>query len=151
MVVDGKRGEVVVGLALAAFGVTLAALAWRMPAGSMSLPGPGFMPSAVGILLALTGLACVASTLAAKDAPGTVNLGGLNAWGALAMLAVAALLFEPLGAPLTLALTMTALFRLAGGYSLVRCAIFGLIAAALAWLVFTRLLGVGLPAGVLPL
>ncbi|HEY7382855.1 MAG TPA: tripartite tricarboxylate transporter TctB family protein [Beijerinckiaceae bacterium] len=151
MVVDRRRGEVVVGLALVAFGVTLTALAWRMPAGSVSLPGPGFMPSAVGILLALTGLGCTLRTMTANDAPGTVSLGRLNAWGALATLAVVAFLFEPLGAPLTLALAMTALFRLAGGYRLVRCALSGVIAAAVAWLVFTRLLGVGLPAGILPL
>ena len=151
MVVDRRRGEVIVGLALAAFGVTLTVLAWRMPAGSVSLPGPGFMPSAVGILLALTGLGCAMRTLLANDAAGTVNLGGPAAWGALAALAIAAFLFEPLGAPLTLALAMTALFRLAGGYALLRCALFGAIAAAVAWLVFTRLLGVGLPAGILPL
>jgi hypothetical protein len=151
VVVGRKPGEVVAGLALAAFGAALTALAWRMPAGSVSLPGPGFMPSAVGILLALAGFGCVVRTLLAQDAAGTVNVGGLNAWGTLAMLAVAAFLFEPLGAPLTLALTMTALFRLAGGYSLVRCAIFGVVAAAAAWLIFTRLLGVGLPAGLLPL
>ena len=151
MVVDRKRGEVFVGLALAAFGVTLTALAWRMPAGSVSLPGPGFMPSAVGILLARTGAGCIVRTMAAKDAAATVNLGKLNAWGALATLAVAAFLFEPLGAPLTLAFAMAALFRLAGAYSLVRCVVFGVIASAVAWLVFTRLLGVGLPAGILPL
>ncbi|HEX2726469.1 MAG TPA: hypothetical protein VHN20_11670, partial [Beijerinckiaceae bacterium] len=118
MVVDRRRGEVFVGLALAAFGVTLTVLAWRMPAGSVSLPGPGFMPSAVGILLALTGLGCAMRTLLANDAAGTVNLGGPGAWGALATLAIAAFLFESLGAPLTLALAMTALFRLAGGYAL---------------------------------
>ena len=151
MVVHGKRGEIAVGLALAAFGITLTALAWRMPAGSVSLPGPGFTPSAIGVLLALTGLGCAARALLAENAASTVSLGGLNTWGALATLAIAALLFEPLGAPLTLALTMTALFRLAGGYSLMRCAAFGLVAAAVAWLVFTRLLGVGLPAGILPL
>jgi putative tricarboxylic transport membrane protein len=149
--VDRKRGEAVVGLALAAFGAMLTALAWRMPSGSVSLPGPGFMPSAVGILLALTGVGCAVRTLVATDAAGTVNPGGLKAWGALATLAIAAFLFEPLGAPLTLALAMAALFRLAGGYSLLRCAMFSVIAAAVAWLVFTRLLGVGLPAGVLPL
>ena len=109
------------------------------------------MPLALGILLALTGLGCVASTLVAKKAARTVELGGLKAWGALATLGIAAFLFEPLGAPLTLAVAMTALFRLAGGYSLVRCATGGLAAAAVAWLVFTRLLGVGLPAGLLPL
>jgi hypothetical protein len=86
-----------------------------------------------------------------RSAPDTVDLGALKASGALVTLAIAALLFEPLGAPLTLALTMATLFRLAGGYSLVRCVIFALIAAAVAWLVFTRLLGVGLPAGILPL
>jgi putative tricarboxylic transport membrane protein len=150
MSVDGRRGEALVGLVLTVFGIVLAALAWRMPAGSVSLPGPGFMPSVLGILLALVGAGCVARGLMAKEAPRRIDLGGLKAWGALAALGVAAFLFEPLGAPATMALAMAALFRLAGGYSPVRCAVFGMTASVVAWLVFTRLLGVGLPPGILP-
>ena len=151
MTVEAGRGEALVGLALTVFGVVLAVLAWRMPAGSVALPGPGFVPSALGVLLALVGAGCVARVLAANTAPRPIYVGGLKAWGALATLAAAAFLFEPLGAPLTLALAMAVLFRLAGGYSLVRCAVAGAVASAVAWLVFTRLLGVGLPPGILPL
>jgi len=150
MVVDARRGEAVVGLALTVFGIGLAFLASRMPAGSVSLPGPGFMPSAVGILLALVGIGCMAGALLPTDAARTINLGGVKAWGGLATLALAAFAFEPLGAPLTLSVVMAVLFRLAGGYSLARSAVFGCTASAMAWLVFTRLLGVGLPAGILP-
>ena len=151
MSVEAGRGEALVGLALTVFGIVLAVLAWRMPAGSVSLPGPGFMPTALGVLLALVGAGCVARALVASAAPRHMDLGGLKAWGALVTLAVAALLFESLGAPLTLALAMAALFRLTGGYSLVRCAVYGAAASVVAWLVFTRVLGVGLPPGLLPL
>src|SRR5687767_10083551 len=120
MVVDARRGEAAVGLALALFGIGLAFLAARMPAGSVSLPGPGFMPSALGVLLAIVGFGCAASALLSKDATRTINLGGLKAWGALATLAVTAFAFEPLGAPLSLSIAMAVLFRLAGRYSLVR-------------------------------
>jgi hypothetical protein len=151
MTVEAGRGEALVGLALTVFGVALGVLAWRMPAGSVSLPGPGFMPAALGVLLAFVGVGCVARALMANAPPRQIYVGGLKAWGALATLAAAAFLFEPLGAPLTLAVAMTALFRLTGGYSLVRGAAYGAAASIVAWVVFTRLLGVGLPPGVLPL
>jgi len=41
--------------------------------------------------------------------------------------------------------------RLLGGYGLLRCGLLGIAASAVAWSVFTRVLGVGLPAGILPL
>ena len=147
-----RRGEVAVGLALAGLGIAVAVLAAGMPGGTLALPGPGFAPAAVGVLLAIVGLGCAIRALVPTDAPDApLRVGTSAVWGSLLTLAATAVAFEPLGAPLTLAAAMAALFRLIGGYSALRCLGYGAIAAAAAWIVFARLLGIGLPAGVLPL
>jgi putative tricarboxylic transport membrane protein len=149
--INAKTGEAALGCALGLGGIVLAVLAARMPAGTVALPGPGFVPLAIGVLLALVGAGCAVSAWVERSRAERISLGGLKAWGALAVLAVAAFAFEPLGAPITLGLAMAVLARLIGGYGLLRSALFGVLSSAVAWLVFTRLLGVGLPAGLLPL
>ena len=49
MPVDARAGEAAAGAALALTGVALAASAAGMPSGSLALPGPGFVPLAVGM------------------------------------------------------------------------------------------------------
>jgi hypothetical protein len=151
MALNARTGEAAVGVVLTAFGVALAALSARMPGGTLSLPGPGFVPMAVGALLAVVGAACALTAWRARSGAPQIGLGGMRAWGALGTLGGVALAFEPIGAPISLSLGMVVLARLLGGYGVVRCLLFGLISSAVAWLVFTRLLGVGLPAGLLPL
>lgn len=148
MNVSSRTGEAVLSLAIGALGAVTAVLGARMPLGSLSLPGPGFFPAAVGALLAASGVACAITALA-RDAAAPVSLGGWKSWTTLLVLVAAALAFEPLGAPLTLALMLAILFRILGGHSLLRAGAYGILASALAYLIFTRLLGVGLPAGVL--
>ena len=151
MAINAKTGEAALGCTLGIGGIVLAVLASRMPAGSVALPGPGFVPTAIGVLLAIVGAGCAVSAWSERSRPERVGLGGAGAWGALAILAAVAFAFEPIGAPITLALAMTGLARLLGGYGLLRSALFGVLSSAVAWPVFTRLLGVGLPAGLLPL
>ncbi len=150
MALSAHRFETAVGLALAGLGVALAVAASQMPKGTVALPGPGFVPLAIGVLLTFAGLGCAGRALAAST-PETVGLGGLRVWGTLATLVGVGFAFEPLGAPITLALAVTLFVRLLGDYSIARSAMIGVIASAAAWLVFARLLGIGLPAGLLPL
>lgn len=148
MHVPSRMGEAALSLVLAGLGAAVAMGGGRMPLGTLSLPGPGFFPLALGALLALAGAAWAAVTLA-RGSSEPVSLGGWRPWSTLAVLATAALAFEPLGAPLTLALMLAALFRILGDLGLARALGYGVVASAVAYLVFTRLLGVGLPAGAL--
>ena len=148
MAVTQRSGEAAVSFALAAIGAAVAGMAARMPLGSLALPGPGFFPVAIGVLLALCGLACAGRAILV-DGRDTVSLGGWRPWSTLAVLAAAAFAFEPVGALLTLAVALAALFRILGAYAPWRCAAYGIAAAAVSYVVFTRLLGVGLPDGLL--
>ena len=151
MAVDARTGETAAGVALALTGVALAAAATGMPSGNLALPGPGFVPLAVGVLLALAGAGCAVSARGRQRGTDAVALGGLRVWGTLGTLALAALAFEPVGAPLTLAAALAALFGLLGGAAPARSLALGVAASGAAWIVFSKLLGVGLPAGLLPL
>jgi hypothetical protein len=148
MAVSERAGEAGVSLALAGGGLAMAVMGARMPLGSLALPGPGFFPVGLGVLLALCGLACA---LRAGIAGGRelVPLGGWRPWSTLGVLALAAFAFEPAGAVPTLAVMLAALFRILGGYAAWRCLAYAVAATAGAYLVFTRLLGVGLPDGLL--
>src|SRR5688572_16889602 len=110
MALSAHRFETAVGLALAGLGVALAVAASQMPKGTVALPGPGFVPLAIGVLLTLAGLGCAGRALT-SGSPETVGLGGLRVWGTLATLVGVGFAFEPLGAPITLALAVTLFVR----------------------------------------
>lgn len=148
MAVIERTGEAVVSLALFGLGAAVAVQGARMPLGTLSLPGPGFFPTALGVLLAVCGLACAGRALL-LGGRGRVSLGGWRPWSTLLVLALSALAFEAVGAPLTLAAMLAALFFILGRQPLWRCFAYGILASALAFLLFTRLLGVGLPEGLL--
>lgn len=148
MAVIERTGEAVVSLALFGLGAAMAVQGAHMPIGTLSLPGPGFFPTALGALLAVCGLGCAARALLLGGSE-SVSLGGWRPWATLLVLAVSAFAFEPVGAPLTLAAMLVALFLILGRQPLLRSVAYGILASALSYFLFTRLLGVGLPEGLL--
>lgn len=147
-----QRGvEVAVALALGALGAAIAAGAWRLPAGDGSAPGPGFAPLALGIGLALAGIAAgTKALLATPRAPADEEEGaGRKAAFACLLLLGAVLAFEPLGFMLTSLVFLFAGFTLLGGANWRMALPAAAVAAALLWLLFTKLLGVGLPYGLI--
>jgi hypothetical protein len=146
---DSRQGEGAVALALLALAAFVIWSGLRMPAGTVALPGPGFFPVALGVLLALVALAVLARAVLAKATGGPVALGHRDVAVAIVSLMLAAALFEPLGALLTtagfVALSVACYARLAWW----RAALWGIVAALAVWLFFIRLLGLQLPRGVL--
>ena len=55
-----RRGEAAIAALLMALGLYVVWASSEMPAGSISLPGPGFFPTALGVLLILSALGIVA-------------------------------------------------------------------------------------------
>jgi putative tricarboxylic transport membrane protein len=150
-------GEVAAGLCLAASGAVITTLARRMGAGpDPSAPGPGVAPSALGIGLVLLGL--VIALTAALRAPAPAPAGGLSTEepGGTRKLVIAALLlagcvilFEPAGFMLATFVFLLLGFTLLGEASWRTAAPAAAIAAGGLWLFFTKLLGVGLPYGLI--
>jgi hypothetical protein len=143
-----RRGRIATALALCVLGLAFALAALELDFGSVGLPGPGFFPFVLGVLLA--GFSAVAAVGAMRNPDGrdeTVALGHRDVIIALLALVGVALAFEPLGALLTLGLFAAALLVLVGRVSLPLAALAAVIGMLAVWYFFKVLLGLQLPNG----
>jgi putative tricarboxylic transport membrane protein len=147
--VGARRGEAGAGLVLAAIGAGLAALSWPLPVGEVGNPGAGFAPLALGLALVLLGLACALRGWRQAEGAAIV-LGEPKALICLGALFAAALLWRPAGFLVAGGLLLTVLFAALARLRWWKAVLAALASALVARLVFERLLGVALPAGLLP-
>jgi hypothetical protein len=131
-------------LALAgAFFVWQAAL---LDLGGVGLPGPGFFPLLLGAILVI--LAIVIGIGRWRSSEGeAVELGHRDVLIAVAALLAVPLMFEPLGATITLGLLGTALLVLIARVRLPLAIAASGVGMAACWYFFQVLLGVPLPTG----
>jgi putative tricarboxylic transport membrane protein len=145
--VSMRRGEAAVALVLLAVALYIVWTARTMPAGTVALPGPGFFPIAVATLLALVSIGILVR-LARQQDGARVAFGHRDVAIALGALVGVVMLFEPLGAIVTLGLLLFVLVAAFARIALWRAALGAIGGAAVAWVVFVYLLGVQLPRGV---
>jgi len=140
-----RRLEVGTAVALVLLGVLAAWEALRMPQGTPALPGPGMVPLACGVLLALLSAVLLAArrTGAGSDEP--VPLGNRHVLLCFVVIVVAGLLWERAGflvtSTLFLFVLLWSLSPLGGWRSLI-AAVLGSVALRL---IFQNLLNVALP------
>lgn len=141
-----RTGEIVMAAALIAAAAFFVWQSLYLPFGGIGLPGPGFFPLTLGIVLALLALAIFARVYA-EPGGDPVHLGHRDVLIVFAGLAGVALTFEALGAYVSLgALTAVLLLTIAKS-ALWRVALGTVLGMAAVWLVFKVLLGVQLPTG----
>jgi putative tricarboxylic transport membrane protein len=144
-------------LGLAGAGVYFAMASARFPAGRDSvLIGAGIAPLAAGLVLLTcgAGLAFAAMAKTAPPAAGSGKAGPDPAVTrktgiAVVLLAGCSLLFEPLGFMLSTFLFLMMGFGWLGEASLRAAAAAAAVSSVTLWLIFTKLLGVGLPYGLI--
>lgn len=148
---DQRGGDIAGGALLAALGGAIAWGASRMALGSLAQPGPGMLPLALGVLLALCGVSLAANAwrCRADAAAAQIAFGGVRVWGTLAALIATAFAFEPLGYGPSAALLLALLVRLYSARGWLASLAIGAVAAAAGWVLFVLLLGVQLPRGLL--
>lgn len=150
-----RATQAVVGLAFAAAGVGYTAMSVNtLEPGSLSEPGAGLFPLAIGPLLALSGLG-FALERPAPDASPDIGLPrgatGRKALALLAMLAAYMALLQTLGSLVgSVLLAFGAMWLLAPRRSVVRIALYAIVMAVACHVVFVRLLQVPMPRGFLP-
>jgi hypothetical protein len=144
--IPARTGEAVMALALigaALFFIWQSAL---LPFGRPGLPGPGFFPFALGVVLALLALAILVRTLGSEGAGGLVLLGHRDVLMVLGALIGVALAFERADTYLVLGVFVALLLMLVartGPWRALLGATLGMLAVLL---VFSLALGVRLPA-----
>lgn len=145
--VSARRGGIVVAAVLAGVGLLFAWQASLLDFGGFDLPGPGFFPLVLGVLVfALAVLIAIEGWRGAGEGE-TVELGHRDVLIVLAALVAVAALFDPLGAYLSLglfgAVLLVVLARVAVPLAIASAA----VAMVACWYFFQVLLGLQLPRG----
>jgi len=145
--IGARCGGFIVAGAIALTGLVFAWQAARLDLGQLGLPGPGFFPLALGLLLVLfSGAIAFQGWLAPiKDEP--LEFGHPQVLVTLAALLAVPILFEPLGALIALGLLSVALLVFIARVSPVLAVLWSALGMAACWYLFQELLGVRLPIG----
>jgi hypothetical protein len=142
--IAGRRGEMAVGVGLFAVAALSGASAWTMPTGGLSLPGPGFFPLALSLLLGVVAIGVIVRAWHHGD-HGVVRVDLPIAGVAVLALAVLVLVWQPLGFLLATFFFLTLLFRSIAGLGWARTLVVAAVVTAGTWGLFVGLLGVRLP------
>jgi hypothetical protein len=145
--VSARRGGIAVAAVLAGLGLVFAWQASLLDLGGFELPGPGFFPLVLGILVFAFAVLIAIEGLRGAGAGETVELGHRDVLIVLAALAAAAALFEPLGAYLSLGLFGAVLLVLLARVSIPLAIAAAAVAMVACWYFFQVLLGLQLPRG----
>jgi Tripartite tricarboxylate transporter TctB family len=145
--IGARRGGFIAAGAIALTGLVFAWQAALLDLGQLGLPGPGFFPLALGLLLVVfSGAIALAGWLApAKDEP--LEFGHPQVLITLVALLAVPLLFEPLSAYVALGLLTAALLMFIARMSWWLAIVWSALGMAACWYVFGELLGVRLPMG----
>ena len=131
---------------LAAVGVVFVWQAALLDLGDVALPGPGFFPLVLGAALTIFAVV-IGIECRRTPASDTIVLGHRDLAIVIAALLAVPLLFESLGAIITLGLLGTALLVLIGRVRLPLAIAAAGLGMAACWYFFQVLLGLQLPAG----
>jgi hypothetical protein len=144
--VSARRGGIVVAAVLAGVGLVFAWQASLLDFGGFELPGPGFFPLVLGILVFAFAVLIGIEGLRGGEGD-TVELGHRDVLIVLAALVAVAALFEPLGAYLSLGLFGAVLLVVLARVSVPLAVASAGIAMVACWYFFQVLLGLQLPRG----
>jgi hypothetical protein len=142
-----RRGEIWIAAVLVVAGIVFGWQASLLDFGTLALPGPGFIPLVLSLAtIALGGIIGVREWLRENSAE-TVELGHRDVLIVFAAMLAVPLLFEPLGAYVTLGLFGAVLLVLVARSSLVIAVVSAVVAMAACWYFFQVALGLQLPVG----
>jgi hypothetical protein len=132
------RADHVAGAAFVAFGVLIIALSGDLPFGDLAMPGAGFMPVLIAVLMMILGGALF---LRARDSAPFVSINwsdSKHAFMVMAITAVSVALYERLGFAITMLLMILGFLIIIERRNPIRAAIFavGVVAITLTLFVY---------------
>jgi putative tricarboxylic transport membrane protein len=141
------RADHVAGAAFVALGVAVIALSGDLPIGQLSMPGAGFMPLLVAVLMIVFG-AVLTLRARASDLLASLSWDDLRHAGPVVLIAAASIaLYTGLGFILTMILLMVALLVLVERRNVFRAGVYSVAVVLLAYGVFATFLKAPLPIG----
>ena len=145
--IGARRGEILVAGALAVTGLIFVWQASMLDLGRIGLPGPGFFPLLLGAFVVLFAIMIGVDGWRASAQGEPAEFGHPHVLISFAALLAVPLLFEWLGAYVTLGLFTTALLVFIARLSPLLAVVWTVLGMAACWLVFQEALGVRLPMG----
>jgi Tripartite tricarboxylate transporter TctB family len=145
--VPTRLGEALMALALFAAALFFVGYATLLPFGKLGLPGPGFFPFALGIVLGLLALAILYRVLRSANEGEAIFLGHRDVLIVLAALASVAMAFERADTYVVLGVFTAVLLLLVARVALWQVVLGATLGMVAVWAVFGLTLGVRLPSG----
>lgn len=142
-----RHGSLVMAGMLALTGLIFVWQASMLDLGRPGLPGAGFFPLALGLLLVMFSVVIGIGDWRRSVSGESLEFGHPQVLITLAALLAVPLLFEPLGGYVTLGLLSTVLLVLVARVSIVLSVLWSIVGMAACWYLFQELLGVRLPMG----
>jgi hypothetical protein len=139
------RADHVAGAAFAAFGGAIIALSGDLPTGQLSMPGSGFLPKIVAVLMIIFGLALFLRARESDELSSVSWSDGKHALMVIAITAAAIALYTRLGFILTMVLMMASLLIIIERKNPLRAAAYSVGVVVVAYACFTFLLKSPLP------
>lgn len=144
--VSERRGSILVAAALAVTGIVFIWQSALLDLGNIGLPGPGFFPLVLGAVLLVSSVMIAIGRWRSGEGE-AVELGHRDVLVVIAALLAVPLMFEPLGAYITLGLFGAALLVLIARAPLLLAVAAAGAGMAACWYFFQVLLGLQLPSG----
>jgi Tripartite tricarboxylate transporter TctB family len=145
--IGARRGGILVAAVLAVTGLLFVWQSSLLDLGRIGLPGPGFFPLLLAGLVVLLSIMIGIECWRAKAEGEPAEFGHPPVLITFAALLAVPLLFEALGAYLTLGLFTAALLIFTARLSPLLTVVWTVLGMAACWLIFEELLGVRLPTG----
>lgn len=139
------RADHVAGGAFVAFGVLILALSGDLPLGRLSMPGAGFMPMLVAVLMIVLGLAL--ALRARESGPlSDIDWSDLRHAGSVVVItAIGIALYEPLGFIITMIVLVLGLLLVIERRNIVYAGVYSVAVVMMAFVVFDKALKSPLP------
>ena len=118
-----------------------------MPRGEFSVPGPGFLPTLLGIILCGVSLVMGIRCLLHRTATARIEIGHPYIWSAIVAMFTLAFFLEIIGFIPAIALFVAFFLKTLSERGWLASIALGTVAAICAYLFFNRLLGIYLPLG----
>jgi len=146
-VIGARRGGLLAAGALAFIGLIFAWQASLLDLGQIGLPGPGFFPLVLAVLLVVFSVAIAIEGRRASSRDEPLEFGHVQVLITFAALLAVPILFELIGAYITLGLMSAVLLVFIARVSLLLAVVSSAVGMAACWYLFGELLGVRLPIG----
>lgn len=143
------RADHVAGGFFVAVGLAIIALSGDLPLGQLSMPGAGFMPEIVAVLVIIFGLSLV---LRASESPPFAEIAwddGKHALKVIVIAAAAIALYIQLGFIITMIAMMIALMVVIERKNVARAAVYSGAVVIVTYVVFVHVLNAPLPPGII--